>query len=165
MTDHSRLFNQLSLSKRLRAMPGFTAAVVAFCLTVVMGAGGTYAYALWNQSARAAINVSTGEPSPFTITCDDSAGDTATLEWVATGAERYSYIITSSTNNEAISGDGNRVVLDPDGGGILGGLTGSPTYWVKGYAHYGGSWTSMDQQQVDYTPPFLLVPGSVECVG
>ena len=52
---------------RLRALPGFRTATVAFILTVVLGLGGTAAYAYWQVSTTATITVTptirVGQPS------------------------------------------------------------------------------------------------------
>ena len=52
---------------RLRAVPGFRTAAVAFFLTVVLGIGGTAAYAYWQVSTTATISVTPtvklGQPS------------------------------------------------------------------------------------------------------
>ncbi|MCC9179002.1 hypothetical protein [Arthrobacter sp. zg-Y750] len=42
---------------RLRRLPGFRTAAVAFLLTVVLGLGGTAAYAYWSASTAATITV------------------------------------------------------------------------------------------------------------
>ncbi len=49
---------------RMRALPGFTAAAVAFALVVFMGAGAAVAVAKWQQSATATIAVTVGAVPP-----------------------------------------------------------------------------------------------------
>ncbi|GAA3289555.1 hypothetical protein ACFFON_16050 [Arthrobacter citreus] len=49
---------------RLRTQPGFRTAVVAFVLTVVLGIGGTAAYAYWSQSTSTAITGTTRPEQP-----------------------------------------------------------------------------------------------------
>lgn len=44
---------------RLRALPGFRTAAVAFLLTVVLGIGSTVAYAYWSQSTKVSITGTT----------------------------------------------------------------------------------------------------------
>ena len=53
---------------RLRAQPGFRTAVIAFVLTVVLGIGGTAAYAYWSQSAAVTIKATTRSDLPANTT-------------------------------------------------------------------------------------------------
>ena len=57
---------------RLRAVPGFRTAAVAFFLTVVLGIGGTAAYAYWQVSTTATISVTptAAVPKPSPPVCD-----------------------------------------------------------------------------------------------
>ena len=48
---------------RFRALPGSRAAVVAFVLTIALGAGGTAAYAWWSQTGSANITATAGAPT------------------------------------------------------------------------------------------------------
>jgi hypothetical protein len=52
----------------VRAQPGFRTAVIAFVLTVVLGIGGTAAYAYWSQSAAIAITATTRSDLPANTT-------------------------------------------------------------------------------------------------
>lgn len=47
---------------RLRSQPGFRAAFVAFCLTLILGVGAPAAYALWSSTLTANVNVATARP-------------------------------------------------------------------------------------------------------
>ena len=49
---------------RLRALPGFRTAALAFVLTVVLGVGGTAAYAYWSKSTQVAIAGTTKSDLP-----------------------------------------------------------------------------------------------------
>ncbi|MCC3269668.1 hypothetical protein MUG94_05010 [Arthrobacter gengyunqii] len=51
-------------TERLRALPGFRMAAVAFVLTVVLGIGSTIAYAYWSQSTSVAITGTTRSDLP-----------------------------------------------------------------------------------------------------
>ncbi|WP_216699168.1 hypothetical protein [Arthrobacter sp. H14] len=151
MTNQSSS-NKPSLFNRLRAMPGFTVAVVAFCLTVVMGAGGTYAYALWNQTAKTAINVTTGDTN-LAIDCVVN-GDEATFTWGPDGARSYTYTVTGGNNGRSGTGNSTVVTAEP---GLLGGLLGlsSITYDVTVEAEYGGSWASIKSRSVTFNSSLL----------
>lgn len=52
----------------LRAQPGFRTAVIAFVLTVVLGVGGTAAYAYWSKSVPVSITGSTRSDLPANTT-------------------------------------------------------------------------------------------------
>jgi hypothetical protein len=63
-------------------IPGARLAFGAFLLTVLLGAGGTSAVALWQQSATAEITVSAAAswPGPvITLTCADAPNDSVKL--------------------------------------------------------------------------------------
>jgi hypothetical protein len=65
-------------------VPGAKAGLVAFVLTVLLGAGGVAAHALWQQSATAALSVSAAGswpgPAITALTCTNNASHkTATL--------------------------------------------------------------------------------------
>lgn len=49
---------------RFRRLPGFTAALVTFCLVVIMGLGATAAVAKWSQAASIGIPISVGITVP-----------------------------------------------------------------------------------------------------
>lgn len=55
---------RLGWFRRLRTQPGFRSATIAFVLTVVLGVGGTAAYAYWSQSASVAITGTTRSTLP-----------------------------------------------------------------------------------------------------
>lgn len=57
---------------RVRALPGFRTATVAFILTVVLGFGGTAAYAYWSVSTTTTISVTptAAVPKPPPPVCD-----------------------------------------------------------------------------------------------
>lgn len=56
---------------RMRALPGFTAAAVAFVLVAFMGAGAAVAVAKWQQSATATIAVTVGALAPAAVRAAD----------------------------------------------------------------------------------------------
>ena len=49
---------------RLRRQPGFRTAAIAFVLTVVLGVGGTAAYAFWGARSTASFTVTADVPAP-----------------------------------------------------------------------------------------------------
>lgn len=57
---------------RLRGLPGFRTAAVAFVLTAVLGLGGTAAYAYWSASTAATITVTptVGFGTPSGLACE-----------------------------------------------------------------------------------------------
>ncbi len=57
-----------SVVARVRSLPGFTAAAVAFALVVFLGAGAAVAVANWQQGATATIAVTVGAIAPATPT-------------------------------------------------------------------------------------------------
>lgn len=70
---------------RLRAQPGFRTALIAFCLTVVLGIGGSAAYAYWSLRADANLTVATVPPelpSPADAKCEVGRGaEPNRVEW------------------------------------------------------------------------------------
>lgn len=76
---------------RLRAQPGFRTAVIAFILTVVLGVGGTAAYAWWSVTQPIPISGSTGYSLPKVAgkaTCVSITLDANRVEWApVSGAE------------------------------------------------------------------------------
>jgi hypothetical protein len=68
--------------KAQQNLPGAKAALVAFVLTVLLGAGATSAAALWQQSATATLAVSAAADWPaaaMSLHCTAGPGDSVTL--------------------------------------------------------------------------------------
>lgn len=91
---------------RLRAQPGFRTAAVAFVLTVVLGIGGSAAYAYWSLKTDAILVVATARPDlpvVATPTCNDRSLYTR-FSWTApAGMPNYAvYIVRISTSKETI---------------------------------------------------------------
>ena len=71
--------------RRLRAQPGFRTALIAFCLTVVLGIGGSAAYAYWSLRADANLTMATAPPElpiPADAKCELGRGSEPNrVEW------------------------------------------------------------------------------------
>lgn len=152
---------------RARELPGGKAAGVAFCLTLALGLGGPAAVALWNQAAQVSVLVKGGTTSVPVFECDDSAVSSATVSWSAANANSYSYTVTRGTTVQGPF-EGASVTLTagstPLGDLLVGLLGGTTRFTVTATAYYGGTWTSMGTQSVDYYKP-LLGAGEWNCVG
>lgn len=107
-------------ARRLRQLPGFTTAAVAFLVVVLLGGGGV-AIAKWNQSATATIAITAGAapggqgnivlnpviaPRPATmdpdkVTCS-TAGNSGkyTVNWPANAASGISYVVSLSASDK-----------------------------------------------------------------
>ncbi|MHA7304944.1 hypothetical protein ACX80E_06830 [Arthrobacter sp. TMN-49] len=113
-------------ARRLRQLPGFTMAAVAFLVVVLLGGGGV-AIAKWNQSATATIAITAGAapapsptpgsqgnivlspviaPRPATmdpdkVTCraDGNSGK-YTVNWPANASSGISYVVSLSTSEK-----------------------------------------------------------------
>lgn len=82
---------------RLRAQPGFRTAAIAFVLTVLLGIGGSAAYAYWSQSRSGTITGTTVPPvlpAPGVLACE--TGSPNRVEWapVAAADPEAVYILT-----------------------------------------------------------------------
>lgn len=93
---------------RLRAQPGFKAAAVAFCLTLVLGLGGGAAYAYWQASARADITASTQPvlvPVQQPLQCSSPWHKRTELSWPAAAGnpQGTNYLLTFSAGNRSVS--------------------------------------------------------------
>ena len=67
-TEHREPPKRRGFWNRFRAMPGSSAALVAFVLTITLGVGGTAAYAWWSQQGNARITATAGAPKPVPTT-------------------------------------------------------------------------------------------------
>lgn len=103
---------------RLRRQPGFRTAVIAFIVTVVLGLGGTAAYAYWSASTAATIMVTPkanlGTP-PAKPVCHDGPLPNE-IRWPAvTGADKdvvylVSFTVEGTTKLYALPTNGKYVV-------------------------------------------------------
>ena len=91
--EKSQANKKASWFVRLRAQPGFTTAVVAFCLTIALGIGAPAAYALWSASAsinlqvRTAPAVPTLPPGTSAISAQPAYSDRpGTVSWLSCAA-------------------------------------------------------------------------------
>lgn len=80
-----------------RKIPGLCAAAVAFVLTVVLGIGGTAAFAYWSQQASVSISGQTARPQtpvPTDVRCQSSFINR--IEWTNTAGmdPEARYIVT-----------------------------------------------------------------------
>jgi hypothetical protein len=151
---------------RAHELPAGKVAGVAFCLTLALGLGGPAAVALWNQTAQVSVPVKGGTTSVPVFECDDSAVSSATVSWSAVNATSYSYTVAKGTTVEGPF-EGASVTLTAGSaslGDLLVGLLGGTTrFTVTATAYYGGTWTSMGTQRVDYHKP-LLGAGEWSCI-
>lgn len=99
----------MSLVRRIRRLPGFTAAAVAFCLIVLMGVGGITANALWGQSATVQMNVTAMSACTNVPT---SGGQGVKVSWtVPTGHPGTPYNVTLVLQNP---GNKTESIILPD---------------------------------------------------
>ena len=120
---------------RLRALPGFRTATVAFILTVVLGIGGTAAYAYWQVSTTATISVTptVNLPVPAAPVCE-SLPNEVRIQWqpVAGADVNAAYILTFTvgTASKSYAFPGTPQSVDPNElaglNAALGGTTGKP---------------------------------------
>lgn len=91
--------------RRLRALSGFRTAVLAFVLTVVLGVGGTAAYAYWIQKTDIAISGSTGYSLPVPTAARCVTATPNRVEWSpAAGVDpEAKYILTFQARGQSVS--------------------------------------------------------------
>ncbi|MCC3272983.1 hypothetical protein MUK71_05250 [Arthrobacter zhangbolii] len=84
---------------RLRRQPGFRTAVIAFIVTVVLGLGGTAAYAYWSASTAATITVTPKAklPVPAKPVCIDHLPNRIEWQPVPDAEPDARYIVTFHT--------------------------------------------------------------------
>ena len=96
---------RLGWVSRLRAQPGFRTAAIAFVLTVVLGVGGTAAYAYWSQQTVVTISGSTAYslPAPSAAICVTATPNR--VEWAPVpGVDPEArYILTFQARGESVS--------------------------------------------------------------
>lgn len=80
----------------LRAQPGFRTALVAFILTVVLGAGAPAAYAYWSVSSSVGISGTTAVPSTPVPAGTRCLSSPTRIQWssVAGADSEFRYIVT-----------------------------------------------------------------------
>ncbi|MCC9198033.1 hypothetical protein QNO08_04810 [Arthrobacter sp. zg-Y820] len=90
---------------RLRVQPGFRTAAIAFILTVVLGLGGTAAYAWWSQSRAVSIVGTTGYALPVPSAARCVTASPNRVEWSpAAGVDpEAKYILTFQSRGQSVS--------------------------------------------------------------
>ena len=116
--------------KSFPRIPGATLAVGAFVLTVLLGAGGVSASALWQQSATATMSVTANGawpgPALASLTCtNDAPLKVATLNvTAATAPATITYAAVQANGTLGASYAGPTILLPSGSGSIV--LTASP---------------------------------------
>ena len=91
---------------RLRAQPGFRSAAIAFVLTVVLGLGGSAAYAYWSLRVDANLIVATARPDLPSVAapiCNDRSFYTR-VSWTAPAGMPSDavYVLRISTSRDTV---------------------------------------------------------------